>query len=176
MRTTFATAVLVTILAAPARAQPWEGYYEATADRDGAMEVLVRDPDGEGRTRYRFMSLADLLHGAVDLHPRYAAAKTAGAPAEAPPAFGVDDFLAGSSASGPSIPAPPLPDDASAVWLAVAEPAGSAGSVFVGAQGNVTAIFRPGGTVELGGRDYDVRVGWIMAPLVRGRVVFGGAQ
>ena len=171
-----AVVLLAVLLAPPALAQPWEGYYETTDVRDGAMLVLVLDPDGEGRTRYRFLALADLLRGAIDLRERFAAAKTAGPATEAPPAFGAGDFLAGSSASGLNIPAPPLPDGASAVWLAVAEPAGSAGSVSVGAQGNVTEIFRPGGAVELNGRDYVVRVGWIMAPLVRGRVAFGGAQ
>ena len=102
-RIVYAT-ILAVLLAVPALAQPWEGYYQPTDDRRPDFAVLVLDPTGgPGADRYHFVSLETLFAGLdvfPDLRPRYVAVKARGIGLD--PAFTAAELLAGAVVNGVS--------------------------------------------------------------------------
>ena len=163
MRIVSAT-ILVVLLAAPAMAQPWEGYYQPTASPRPDHQVLVLNPEGgAGADRYDFLSLADLMapvYTFPDAATRYVAVKVSGTR----PVFTAADMSAGGTSPGLLTAAPiPRPGGA-AVWIAVAAPTNrpltyAAVGASYGRTDRTGAFVPQPGTVTLGSSDYTVWVG-----------------
>ena len=153
----------VLLLAGPASAQRWEGYYQPTDTPRPDHRVLVLNPAGEaGTDRYDFLSLGDLMapvYTFPDTATRYVALKAS----QSRPTFTATDMAAGGASPGLLTAAPIPRPDASGVWIGVAVPDNRpltyATIGTADRRTDRTGAFVPqAGTVTLGGATYGVWV------------------
>ena len=161
-----APTILAILIAAPALAQPWEGYYQPTSSPRPDFAVLALDPEGEhGPDRYHFVSLADLMapvYTFPDNLTRYIAVKRS----TGRPTFTAAELAAGATSPGllTAAPVPRIPQGSGGVWVGVAVPAARplTYTAFGSAESRTdrTGTFVPqAGAVTLDGAEHSVWVG-----------------